>query len=186
MRLFYAVKIPEDIKQKLKREVQKLEDLPLKFVATHHYHVTLLFLGEVEARNLKLLTNAIEKDTFEKFYMSMKGMGVFYDRQGAVRVVYKDIKEGRENLKNIHDYLTERSGEALENRKKRKYEPHLTLARGSVRERAINEAIKKRVADLDREGEGYRILVKEVLLVRSDLTGHGSEYREVAKLLLSQ
>jgi len=186
MRLFYAVEIPEDIKRKLWREVQRIEDLPIKLVSIHHYHITLLFLGEVEAKNLELLANAIEKNTFPKFYMSLKGMGTFYDRRGAVKVIYKDVGVGREELRKIHEYLTERSGEALEKKDRRKYEPHLTLARGAVRGREATETIKNRIDDLGTDGGEYKFLVKEILLIRSDLTNHGSEYRVVAKLLLSQ
>lgn len=186
MRLFYAVEIPEDIKRKLWREVQRMEDLPVKLVSTHHYHITLLFLGEVEARNLELLANAIEKNTFHKFYMSLKGMGTFYDKRGAVKVIYKDVGVGREELREIHEYLTERSGEALERRDRRGYEPHLTLARGAARGRKATEEIKGRIDDMSIDGREYKFLVKEILLIRSDLTNHGSEYKVVAKLLLSQ
>ena len=186
MRLFYAVEIPEDIKKKVWREVQRMEDLPLKLVSIHHYHITLLFLGEVEAKNLELLANAIEKNTFPKFYMSLKGMGAFYDKRGAVKVVYKDVGAGREELIEINKYLTERSGEALERPDRRKFEPHLTLARGAVRSKNVAETIKDRIDEISGDGGEYKFLVNEILLIRSDLTNHGSEYRVVAKLLLSQ
>ncbi len=186
MRLFYAVEIPEDIKRNVWREVKKFEDLPVKLVSIHHYHITLLFLGEVEAKNVELLANAIEKNTFPKFYMTLKGMGAFYDKRGAVKVIYKDVGLGREELKEIHEYLTERSGEALESKDRRPYEPHLTLARGAVRSRSVTEAIKERIDQMSGEGGEYKFLVNEILLIRSDLTNHGSEYKLLAKLLLSQ
>lgn len=186
MRLFYAVEIPDDIRRNLMHEIEALEDYPLKFAKSHQYHITLLFIGDVEPRNVEFLEGALEKYTFEKFKISLEGMRIFHDKRGAVKVIYKDIKKGRKELKKIHDYLAVRCGESLTNKNRRKYEPHLTLARGMVRGKSINEAIEREVGLIDEAGKTYEFMVREILLVNSTLSSKGSEYKIISKLLLSQ
>ena len=186
MRLFYAVEIPEDIRHKLTREIEVLEDYPLKFAHHYQYHITLLFIGEVEPKNVKFLNTAIEKNTFHKFHISLEGMGVFSDKDGAVKVIYKGIGEGTRELTAIHDYLAMRCGESLSNKNRRVYEPHLTLARGLVKGNGINDTIREEVRVISEKNRIYRFNVREIILVNSTLSSKGSEYKVVGKLLLSQ
>ena len=186
MRLFYAVEIPGDIRDKLLKEIEGLEVYPLKFAHNNQYHITLLFIGDVDPGNVKFLEEAIEKNTFKKFNLSLEGMGVFYDKRGAVKVIYKGVEEGKEELAAIHDYLVVRCGENLTNKNRREYEPHLTLARGKVGGKMINENIRREVQLIAEKNNIYRFTVREILLINSKLSPKGAEYKVIAKLLLSQ
>ena len=186
MRLFYAVEIPEDIKEKLEKEIQALEEASLKLSKASHYHITLLFIGEVEPRNVKFLEEAFDKFTFKKFKLSLEGLKVFLNKDGTIKIVYKDIVNGRDELKKIHNYLSVRCGESLSNKTSRTYEPHLTLARGKIKELEDSKDIEAKIEIIHKYSKSLGFAVKDILLVNSTLSSKGSKYKVIKKLLLSQ
>lgn len=186
MRLFYAVEIPEDIKAKLEKEIQTLEEAHLKLSKASQYHITLLFIGEVEPRNVKFLEEALDKFTFKKFKLSLEGLKVFLNRDGTIKVVYKDIRKGASELRKIHNYLAVRCGESLSNKNSRTYEPHLTLARGKIKDIEESKDIEAKIEIIHKYSKNLEFTVKDILLVNSTLSSRGSKYKVIKKLLLSQ
>lgn len=186
MRLFYAVGVPKDIKDKLEREIETLEEAHIKFSKASQYHITLLFIGDVEPRNVKFLEEALDKFTFKKFKLSLEGLKVFPNKDGTIKVVYKDIVHGRDELKKMHNYLAVRCGENLSNKNNRAYEPHLTLARGRIKELEKSKDIEEKIEIIHKYSKRLEFTVTDILLINSTLSSKGSKYKVIKKLLLSQ
>lgn len=123
MRLFVALDLPENIKDKL----HSFEDKALKgarWTSAEQWHITLHFIGEsddVEIRDALATINA------EAFVLKLSGVGTFPER-GQPNVLWLGI-DVPSALKTLHQVL----GEALKTTgfvpEKRPYSPHLTLAR---------------------------------------------------------
>ncbi|MEW6329573.1 MAG: RNA 2',3'-cyclic phosphodiesterase [Candidatus Micrarchaeota archaeon] len=171
MRLFIAVEIPEDLREKI---VLLQNDIPregLKLVEKENLHITLAFLGEVDERKKDELVRALGEIKSEKFAMKLGGMGAF-PSENYIRVVWVGV-EG-EGLKKLHARINE-ALRAL-HFKTESYSPHLTLAR--VKEKP-STGLRERVARNKNVSLG-ECEVREFLLKKSTLTPKGPIYENVA------
>jgi 2'-5' RNA ligase len=95
------------------------------WVKPDRMHLTLHFFGDADASLEARLLAALEKPIPSRpFSVSFAGVGTFPDR-GALRVIWLGLREGGEQLREVHDMLAERLGVGVE----RLFTPHLTLAR---------------------------------------------------------
>ncbi len=61
-RLFVAISLPEDIKKRLFRFVQKeYKDLPVRWGRSENYHITLNFLGYIQGERIPEICDRLEK-----------------------------------------------------------------------------------------------------------------------------
>jgi 2'-5' RNA ligase len=125
MRLFVAVKVPEEVAEKVVRLCSELPKDAIKAVKPENMHITLRFIGESNDNELKLIKNRLEKIKFEKFLIKLTGIGVF-PNSNYVKVVWVACKSEELNS------LAERVVEALRGigkEEKREFSAHLTIAR---------------------------------------------------------
>lgn len=125
IRLFVAIDIPEIIQ----REVQGMGgSIPkARSVPADQLHLTLKFIGEVEGSTFLDICEALTEIVLPKFSLRFKGVGVFPPR-GMPRILWSGVEPvaGVITLRNA----IERTLAAIKiPREKRKYTPHLTLAR---------------------------------------------------------
>ena len=171
MRLFYGIFPPKTIQEALKTPQDKVAGYKgWKASKTDQLHITLLFLGELEATRLpelKKLGKTIAS-TVKPFEIQLGGTG-YFPASGAPRVWFvKAIGEGLEPLAAAFR-------KALpEVEAKEKFHPHLTLAR--------KKSPAPRVAPLMLE---LSFQAKEVCLVESTLDPKGSQYRVVERFALA-
>lgn len=161
MRLFFAVPLTDDAKERVRPLLEGLRGPGLAATRAEQLHFTLAFLGEVPAEHLDRLATAAEAlSTFPPFQLSLQGMGAFPDLRRP-RVIWLGVEEGRTELCAVAERLhagLRSQGFALEDRA---FAPHLTLAR-----------VKNRVPSVQGPpGEIARFKVDAVHLVQSILGG---------------
>lgn len=124
MRLFIAVNFDPDTKSKIAQVAKRLQDMGVlgNYSKEQNYHITLLFLGESDERQLFLAKNAIREIKLEPFDITIQNLSNF-----AKNIVHLKVQPN-ENLNYIHNYLYERLKNyfTLDNSA---FSPHITLIR---------------------------------------------------------
>jgi len=180
IRSFIAIELPEEAKRglaKLKEELERDEHKFVKWVEPRGVHLTLKFLGNIPAKRVVEITEAMGKAAqgISQFHLEISGLGAFPSLRQA-RVLWVGIGGEVDKLSRLAqniDYALEAIGFAKE---ERPFVPHLTLAR-----------IRQGASRLERSDFGelvgstifkdkYNIEVKAISLMRSQLTPAGAIY----------
>lgn len=180
MRLFVSVDLPDELAdnaEDLQAEFAEAEGLD--FVDPDQAHVTVKFLGKVEAARedelVEGLETAVENAGVEPFDAELGGLGVFPSLD-YISVLWLGVGDGSAELARLHEAVeaqfVEEHGFEPEDHD---FTPHVTLAR-------MNHAGgKELVQDLvrDRHPEVGTMRVEAVRLTESVLTHEGPEYETV-------
>jgi 2'-5' RNA ligase len=187
LRCFIAVELPEEIKAGLSRLQTKLKpnQFPVKWVDPYSIHLTLKFLGNVNADMTGEITGAMAEAAqgIPPLQLEIKDLGVFPNLR-RVQVVWVGVSGDLDKLLQLQKRLETnlaRLGFAPE---ARAFTPHLTL--GRVRERASAEERQKLgelIAGTKFEA-GYTLPVESINLMRSQLTREGAIYSRISSVEL--
>ena len=170
-RLFIAVDLPFELKQKID-DLQKEIDLEgLKKVNIDNLHITLCFMGEVETKEKHRIMEEFLSFKFESFNLVFGGVSAFPDEEKP-RVIYLKI-EG--NLKELSDRIHKHLNIEI----KREFVPHLTLARV----KSVSDVVKiKNFFDKNKSTKLGSFNVKEIFLYSSKLMREGLEYKKLGEI----
>lgn len=125
IRLFIAIDIPDSIK---KRVEGMGGSIPRAYpVLKEQLHLTLKFIGDIESSKLRDIEEGLEEVVFHPFKLSLKGVGTFPPR-GTPRVLWIGI-EPQEEIHLLRNKIEKTLFTHGIPKEKRKYAPHLTLAR---------------------------------------------------------
>ncbi len=171
LRLFTGLSIPVLLRQRL----TLLESVMpgARWITRENYHITLTFIGDVDEGVAEDIDEAFEALRGKKFKLRLKGAGCFA-HHGDNKMLWIGVEES-EPLQRLKDKIDR----ALQVYKipfeKRKYVPHVTLARlTNVDDARIGEFIQAHNLFASEEFE-----VDSFILYQSHLTKHGSEYEEL-------
>jgi 2'-5' RNA ligase len=185
-RTFIAVDIGDATRASataLQKELSK-GGADVKWGAPETMHVTLLFLGEVDDRELHAVCRAVKEVAAGEppFALRVAGVGAFPTPRRP-KIVWAGITEGAEPLRRLYSAL---EGRMLElgcyRKEERGYTPHLTLgrAKSDADSAALAAEIPKRAA-----WDGGRTTADEVLVFGSELTRDGPVYTVIGRAPLS-
>lgn len=155
----------------------------MKWVEAENIHLTLLFLGEVNDRDINEVCGAVKTITDEKapFSISVQSIGCFPNTQRP-KVVWIGVGEGQEELTQLHDALEE----PLLNlghyrREARQYTPHITLGRAKGKRPAddLSEVVEKK-----SEWTAGEVNINEVVVFSSELTSKSPIYTPLYRAAL--
>jgi 2'-5' RNA ligase len=147
----------------------------VKWVETANLHLTLLFLGEVEDRELAAICRATTAvaGKIDRFTLTLEGVGSFPNMRRP-RVLWVGVGDGKEAVLALHAAL---ENELLElgcyRREARPFTPHLTL--GRVNSDEGGEALVTALAD-QSAWLGGETTIGEVLIMSSELKRDGPVY----------
>jgi 2'-5' RNA ligase len=175
MRCFVAVDLDNDLARHVKEIQDRIVslDVDMKLVEPGNLHFTLRFLGEVGESEIGMIKNSVENSLkgISAFKIGIGGLG-YFGGQRYVRTLLLNVDEGKGEfvklMKNVNNHL----GGSEVNKP-----PHLTIGRvksGRNRELIINFIKKSRDVNI---GE---MIVKDVKLKKSILTGSGPVYSDLA------
>ena len=156
----------------------------VKWVEQENLHVTLLFLGEVDDRDVPAVCRAVGDCCKERgpFTMGVEHVGCFPNMRRP-RVVWVGVGAGAQEVVALHDAL---EGTLLElgcyRREDRQYTPHITLGRVK-REEAPADALAALLAKKAGWQAG-EVAVREVLVMSSELTPQGPVYSVLSRAKL--
>jgi RNA 2',3'-cyclic 3'-phosphodiesterase len=101
----------------------------LTWAKPEHVHLTLRFIGEVDAARAATLAQAFERGVpLAPFTVEVGGLGVFPDR-GQPRVLWVGLTGGVETMTRLEDLVSTRLLQAGVPRDERPFRPHVTVAR---------------------------------------------------------
>ncbi|MEM2508331.1 MAG: RNA 2',3'-cyclic phosphodiesterase [Candidatus Hadarchaeales archaeon] len=176
VRLFIAVNLPEDLREKLASIQKEFPKVSLKFVEPENLHLTLKFLGETPTGKIENIKKAISIAVQHSysFELEVAGLGAFPDLRRS-RVIWAGVRKGNQDVINLQrsiDRTLAEHGFPLE----KDFHPHVTLAR-------VKSAVDARqIVEFIRE-VGSRVFgsfcVKEVDLMQSTLTPRGPIYTKI-------
>ncbi len=183
LRVFIAVDIDEPL---LVSAIDRIKDsivstgVPMKPVESQNYHITLRFIGEIPYSLVEeIKRNVLVKITFNKFKITLKGLGAF-PSNFRPRVVWIGVSDGFDELKKLRDAIEKNLRKlGLPPEKEKGFSPHLTLARikGS---RNVHSLIK--IIDEYKDYVFGSMEVKSIKLKKSILTRSGPIYETLMEV----
>lgn len=180
IRSFLAFELPHDIKIEVARistSVQK-SGLDAGWLKPANIHLTMVFLGDMEARNMAAIIASIDNALTgtTPFEISLSGMGLFPDIRRP-RVMWLGLNGDMEGLSILRDRLQAPLEQFGVEQEKRPFTPHLTLAR--FRRPVKDPALLKRVIDKYSVITGPQGRLDELVLFKSELRQGGSRYTKI-------
>jgi 2'-5' RNA ligase len=179
VRAFIAIELPERLKLelgKLETQLKTEKQTWIKWVDPNSIHLTLKFLGNINVDSIGEITGKMEEATrgISPFLLEVKNLGVFPNLK-RVQVAWVGITGEIDKVVQLQQRLEsnlEHLGFASE---KRKFTPHLTLAR--LRDQATPDE-RQRFGQLiaSTRFEADTISVEAISLMKSQLTRQGAIY----------
>lgn len=170
------------IQEELARVLPK--EASARLVAPENIHVTLKFIGEVDALMVPVIATRITEVTRPLFPFEFRciGAGCFPSNEAA-QIVWAGLDDqGAEVMGLLHQTFENELENVGISPDPREYRPHVTLARLRA-ERAVDvTGFIETLSDVDL-GVNY---VRDVILFASELTKDGPVYRVVQRFALGE
>jgi len=189
VRCFIAVELPEEVKAGFSRLQAQLKpgQFPVKWVNPYSIHLTLKFLGNVDADRTSQITEATAEAAqgVSPFNLEIKDLGVFPNPR-RVQVIWVGISGEVDKLLQLQKDIESSLAKLNFAPESRAFTPHLTLAR--VRDRASPDERQKLgqlIAGTKFEAI-YTFPVEAIRLMRSQLTREGAIHSQISSVELGK
>jgi RNA 2',3'-cyclic 3'-phosphodiesterase len=188
-RLFVAVAVPDDVKAKLEAAQaelrQVLPDRNIRWTRLEQFHLTLRFLGDVEAARVEALAEAIRTACagFGALHLRAERIGCFPDR-GYPRVVWVGVRDEAERLARLQQVVQAATEGFTAEPKEERFTGHLTLARIKGIKRPEAEALSEAAAGMADLIFG-QWTAHQIELMRSELFPQGARHSSLASIALA-
>ncbi len=181
MRLFVSVDLPPEFAEPID-DIQADLDTASGISTTDpdQAHVTLKFLGDVDADRLPTLREelaaAVDDASLDPFTVRYGSLGVFPDLE-YISVVWIGVEEGSAELTSLHEAIEARTTAMGFEPESHAFTPHVTIARMS--HAGGKDHVQKLVRERDPSIGERR--VEEIRLTESTLTSNGPVYSTVER-----
>jgi 2'-5' RNA ligase len=188
VRSFIAIELSAEILRRVSRLQERIKaDLPpglVRWTRPEGIHLTLKFLGDVQADRLEAIADALRSACapHAPFSLSIGGMGVFPNARRP-RVVWTGVDEPTGTLTHLQGDVERMIAPLGFPTERRRFSPHLTLGRVKRGRSAAELEALGRYAEQARVRVG-EMEVHAVHLMRSDLHPSGAVYTELAEIAL--
>jgi 2'-5' RNA ligase len=184
MRLFVAIDLPDDLAADVAAAQDRFDDAPgLRFTDPAQAHITLWFLGDVDADRLEAIdaavARAVDEAAVAPFELVVGGFGVFPSLD-YISVVWTGVRQGVGELTDLHAALEAELTPLGFEPDDHSFTPHVTLAR--MDDARGKGTVQRVVREEDPTVGSFE--VEAVRLKRSELTDDGPAYSTVASLPL--
>ncbi len=130
-RTFISIELTEEIREKITALAGQLDQYGAKPVAKENLHITLFFLGYTDTVMLEKIKKILAEIKHSKFYISVKGIGTFSQKDPSV--IFANVDEGKAEIKSVYVALLKRFKATGADIDTREYHPHITIARARHR-----------------------------------------------------
>lgn len=173
-RLFIALEIPSEIKQRLASF--QFESKYLKWTIEENYHMTLYFLGEMTQIQAEIIDEILEGIQGQSFDLSLSHLDCFMHKN-YVSILWAAV-EKTPLLFDLQDHIAqalyrENSIETV----KKKFVPHITLARAKKCPFSVIDPFLQ----ANQSISNLPFATQEFCLYESHLTPKGPHYRILKK-----
>lgn len=185
MRTFIAIEMTAEIKAGMKELQDKLRTsgADVAWTRPDGVHLTLKFLGEVDAATAESLGAALEDAVkgVAPFTLDVRGTGVFPTPKSP-RVVWLGLEGGTETLAALYEKVEAVCEGFGFKREGRPFKPHVTL--GRVKSLRGRESLMKALAGFEKVELGV-INADAVSVMKSELRPSGAVYTEMRRIGLN-
>ena len=195
MRLFIALDIDHDIRERITRFIEGVQNFApdVRWIKPESMHVTLKFIGEQPEAKVDNIKQALKAVAASAPAIQFRGYGFFPTAKSA-RVFWVGMESGPE-LVSLAAAIDETMPDLGIAKEERAFTPHLTLARaggrsGSPHRRKedrpnhVFQILQNRLATLPTPDFGS-MTAHEFFLYQSQLSPKGSKYTKIAKFSLN-
>lgn len=181
-RIFIAIDISDEARRRVADYIgilrREFTDLRIGWERAEKLHLTLKFLGETNEKQLTELAEIVGKTAaqFSNFELQIAETGVF-PLLRKPRILLLGVKDETNNLSKISELLEIKCERIGFKREKRKFKPHLTIAR--LREPQKSKEIAQK--HLENKFEPSRFEASEIVIYESKLQPKGSIYEVISK-----
>jgi RNA 2',3'-cyclic 3'-phosphodiesterase len=188
-RLFVAVAVPDDVKAKMQEaqaELRRvLSERSVRWARSEQFHLTLRFLGDVEAARVDALGEAIRAACaeFGVLHLRAERFGCFPER-GYPRVVWVGVRDEAERLPRLQQLVESATESFTSEAKEKRFTGHLTLARIKSIKRPEAEALGEAAAGMAGRLFGHWT-AHQIELMRSELLPQGAQHTSLASIALT-
>ncbi len=179
IRAFISLTLPDTISASIRHVQEQLAGhrLKVRWIRAENIHLTLKFLGEIDATRIDAIDAAVAEAAAEKapFHLSAKGVGVFPNIKRA-RVIWIGVAGQVNALTELQHNMASRLDTIGFPRDRRRYSGHLTIGRskGAIDAGSLMNAM----AEI-RSFESEPFIVNRVSIFRSELHSTGAVYTEL-------
>lgn len=170
MRSFIGIPLNNVTKEEIFKLYPNIKNL--KYTKKENLHITVKFLGEIQEKSIENIKNAIIEscDGITQFKISCNRLSAFPSLTSA-RVIWVNVIEGGNIIEKIYKKLENLLMKIGFEKEKRKYIPHITIAR------------TKNSVDITDFLQKFEInsMATEIVLYKSDLKPDGPVYTEIFK-----
>jgi RNA 2',3'-cyclic 3'-phosphodiesterase len=194
MRVFIALEIDRDIRQRIWRFVEGVRNFApdAKWVGPETFHVTLKFIGEKSSEEVERVRQVLRESKATPFQLSFSGYGFFPNPKSA-RVFWVGI-HADERLQQLAAQVDAATATLDIPREEHGFKPHLTLARargasGSPHRRTARDRaspfmrLHEKLQALS-EPEFGTMAATEFFLYESKLSPKGAQYTKLERFAL--
>jgi 2'-5' RNA ligase len=188
-RLFIALAIPEAVKAKMEEAQAELRrTLPehgVRWTRREQLHLTLKFLGDVDAARVEALGEAIRAACrgFGTLHLRAERVGFFPDLRYP-RVVWAGVQDQAERLPRLQQAVDAATRDFTTEQKEERFTGHVTLARIKAIRRPEAAALAKAAAARTEMVFG-QWTAGHVELMRSVLSPQGASHSSLAVVALA-
>ncbi len=189
IRSFVAIELPSSLRQELGRIQARLRvDRPrIKWVDPDGIHLTLKFLGNVEAARIDGITQAVAESArrVHPIRLNIQELGAFPSLK-RVQVVWVGLGGELDKLSRLFQLLEAGLAGLGFPTEQRPFRPHLTLARlGNEVSPEERQLFGQLITDTRLESD-YSFEADALSLMRSQLTGSGAIYSRISSAMLGE
>lgn len=187
LRLFWAINLPERLKHAVFNGIiAPLQKIPadIKWVEQQNLHLTLLFLGDVDSRQVDDLVNSVNVRVSNSgpLKLEVKGAGCF-PAEKRPRVLWAGLSGEIERLKVLQGEIEAVHKAAGFSPGNKSFSPHLTL--GRFRSPANSRELLQKAHRLAPASQVWGTFRAETVdLMQSSLSRQGSSYKILASVQL--
>jgi 2'-5' RNA ligase len=192
MRVFTAVEIPQEVRDRLAATARELTTgvRSAKPVARENLHVTIRFLGEVRDADVPAIAAAVRQavGNVPSGAVELRGLGAFPDLRRP-SVVWAGVDDPSASLARLEAAVSARLAELDFPAEDRPFSAHVTLARVRARNARRSGVLHPLVARIEaaRSPPPHwgRVPVDSITLFSSDLGGEAARHTPLGRFPLS-
>ena len=190
VRLFIAVMIPDEVKTEMEKAQadlgRGLAAGRIRWARRGQFHLTLRFLGNVEAQRVGQLIEAVRGacQGFPGLQLRAQGVGFFPDLRFP-RVIWVGVRDERDHLERLQLAVQNSVRDFTTQEPEEKFTGHVTLGRIKGIKREEAKTVTKLAATLASRSFGEWTADK-LQIMRSELSSEAAHHTVLATLLLGE